>query len=76
MERYQREVVRLDFGDDDMNPVWWEAEVTFDTRYREIISTFVTSVHIGGKKVPLKDVDSDLQNKIEQRMMSLEYSEI
>lgn len=75
MQRYQDETARFDFGDDD-NSIWWEAVVSLDVEYKEIVSHYVTSVRVDGKKIKFDQVDSDLQARIEKRMMALEYSEV
>lgn len=76
MSRYEVETARFDFGDDENNSVFWEAQVEIDNEYRSIVSYRVTGVHVGGKVLKLSQVDSGLRHRIEQRMGSVEFSEI
>lgn len=71
MSRYLRDTFHFDFGDDDTG-IWWDASVTVDTDYDSVESYRIGNVRVGGKVVPFAKVDSDLQDRIRERMNVVE----
>ena len=74
MSRYLRDTFHFDFGDDDSG-IWWDASVTVDTEYDAVQSYRIGNVRVGGKVVPFAKVDSDLQDRIRERMNSVEVED-
>ena len=74
MQRYIDDTFAFDFGDDDSG-IWWTASVTVDTDYDSVLSFRVTVVHVGGKSVAWDAVDSDLQQRIRERMGAVEMAD-
>lgn len=74
MTRFLRDDFVFDFGDDDSG-IYWNASVTVDTEYDVIDSWRITGVHVGGKVWKWDQVDSELQNRIRERMNAVETAE-
>ena len=74
MERFMRDNFVFDFGDDDSG-IHWYASVTVDTEYDAVHYYRITGVHVGGKVLTWDKVDSDLQNRIRERMNAVETAD-
>jgi len=74
MERYMRDEFVFDFGDDDSG-IYWNATVTVDTEYDVVHYWRVTGVHVGGKILSWDKVDSELKDRIRERMNAVETAE-
>lgn len=75
MQRYMRDSFHFDFGEDDDSGIFWDASVTIDTEYDSIQSYRIGNVRIDGKVISFPDVESDLQNRIRERMNTVETAE-
>jgi hypothetical protein len=75
MSRYDREVVKLDFGDDDSG-IYWETMMSVDHENQEIADYLILKVGVAGKLWNLSQIDEDLRNKILDRTNKVEYKEI
>lgn len=71
MSRFFNDTFAFDFGDDESG-IWWDASVTVDTDYDSVHSYSVGNVHIGGKRVGFSEVDSDMRDRIRDRMNVIE----
>lgn len=74
MQKYMRDEFAFDFGDDDSG-IHWNATVTVDTEYDTVLYYRITGVHVGGKILTWDKVDSELRQRIRERMECIETAE-